>query len=181
MADKCGAKTRAGGRCRKPSMPNGRCRYHGGMSTGPKVPNTRLNAFKNGIYTHQVLPEEMVLADSMRLGDIDDEIIIMRLRLRRAMAAEAKANGALELDETIERELIGLEGSKKDTKSSVRDYSGIIREFVRDIAALEMKRSELLKHAAEREDPDGDDSPIERIVVEVRHAKPSHDDDRPAS
>ena len=43
---KCGAKTRAGGRCRQmpepnarfPDMPrNGRCRFHGGLSTGPKT------------------------------------------------------------------------------------------------------------------------------------------------
>ena len=30
----CGAKTRKGARCRSPAMPNGRCRMHGGKSTG---------------------------------------------------------------------------------------------------------------------------------------------------
>ncbi len=42
---KCGAKTRAGGRCKAPAawdrrkdVPrNGRCRLHGGLSTGPKT------------------------------------------------------------------------------------------------------------------------------------------------
>jgi hypothetical protein len=33
----CGARTRAGGLCRQPAMPNGRCRMHGGCSTGPKT------------------------------------------------------------------------------------------------------------------------------------------------
>ncbi len=33
----CGAHTRAGGLCRKPPMPNGRCRFHGGCSTGPRT------------------------------------------------------------------------------------------------------------------------------------------------
>ena len=28
----CGAKTRAGGLCKKPGMLNGRCRLHGGLS-----------------------------------------------------------------------------------------------------------------------------------------------------
>ena len=33
----CGARTRVGGRCRRRSMRNGRCRLHGGCSTGPKT------------------------------------------------------------------------------------------------------------------------------------------------
>src|ERR1700686_3694447 len=34
---KCGAKTRAGHPCRSPAMKNGRCRMHGGKSTGPRT------------------------------------------------------------------------------------------------------------------------------------------------
>lgn len=33
----CGARTRQGGSCGQLAMPNGRCRYHGGMSTGPRT------------------------------------------------------------------------------------------------------------------------------------------------
>jgi len=33
----CGAKTRAGTPCKNWSMANGRCRMHGGRSTGPKT------------------------------------------------------------------------------------------------------------------------------------------------
>ncbi len=36
-APRCGAHTRAGERCRQPAMPNGRCRLHGGRSTGPRT------------------------------------------------------------------------------------------------------------------------------------------------
>ncbi len=36
-AARCGAKTRSGGSCKGPAMPNGRCRMHGGPSTGPKT------------------------------------------------------------------------------------------------------------------------------------------------
>lgn len=32
----CGAKNRQGGECRQPPMPNGRCRFHGGMSLAGK-------------------------------------------------------------------------------------------------------------------------------------------------
>jgi len=35
---RCGACTRAGGCCRQPAMANGRCRLHGGLSTGPRTP-----------------------------------------------------------------------------------------------------------------------------------------------
>ena len=38
VAPRCGAKTRrGGGACQAPAMPNGRCRMHGGLSTGPKT------------------------------------------------------------------------------------------------------------------------------------------------
>ena len=38
---RCGARTRAGTSCRSPAMRNGRCRMHGGMSTGPTLPEGR--------------------------------------------------------------------------------------------------------------------------------------------
>lgn len=34
---RCGAWTREGGACRQPAMGNGRCRLHGGKSTGPRT------------------------------------------------------------------------------------------------------------------------------------------------
>ena len=35
---RCGARTRAGCGCRQPAMANGRCRMHGGLSSGPRTP-----------------------------------------------------------------------------------------------------------------------------------------------
>ena len=34
---RCGAQNRAGTACQSPAMGNGRCRLHGGLSTGPKT------------------------------------------------------------------------------------------------------------------------------------------------
>jgi hypothetical protein len=34
---RCGARTRSGNPCRSPTMANGRCRMHGGKSTGPRT------------------------------------------------------------------------------------------------------------------------------------------------
>lgn len=44
----CGAKTRNGGACkRRGSKLNGRCKFHGGKSTGPKTRTGKLNSSKN--------------------------------------------------------------------------------------------------------------------------------------
>ena len=34
---RCGARTRSGAKCKAPAMSNGRCRMHGGKSTGPRT------------------------------------------------------------------------------------------------------------------------------------------------
>jgi hypothetical protein len=36
-APRCGARTRSAESCRQPAMRNGRCRFHGGKSTGPRT------------------------------------------------------------------------------------------------------------------------------------------------
>jgi hypothetical protein len=57
LAPRCGAKTRTprSGPCRAPAMANGRCRMHGGPSTGPRTVEglARLRAArtKHGLYS----------------------------------------------------------------------------------------------------------------------------------
>ncbi len=46
---RCGARTRQGGACGHFAMKNGRCRYHGGKSTGPRKP-----IIKHGFYTKEL-------------------------------------------------------------------------------------------------------------------------------
>lgn len=43
----CGAKTRKGTPCKALALPNGRCRFHGGCSTGPKSPEGKARALAN--------------------------------------------------------------------------------------------------------------------------------------
>jgi hypothetical protein len=50
---RCGAKTRSGTPCKSPAMANGRCRMHGGKSTGP--PRGNQNALKHGFYTREAI------------------------------------------------------------------------------------------------------------------------------
>lgn len=44
---RCAAKTRKGTSCKIYAMPNGRCRLHGGLSTGPKTAEGRAKAMTN--------------------------------------------------------------------------------------------------------------------------------------
>jgi hypothetical protein len=59
-APRCGAKTRAGGcTCRQPAMANGRCRFHGGKSTGSRTAEGRarcaLARRKHGFYSAETV------------------------------------------------------------------------------------------------------------------------------
>lgn len=51
LSPRCGAKTRKGSPCQSGAMRNGRCRMHGGKSTG--APKGNSNALKHGCYTAQ--------------------------------------------------------------------------------------------------------------------------------
>lgn len=51
----CNAKTRRGARCRALALPSGRCRWHGGMSTGPKTPEGKRRVTANLIRANEVL------------------------------------------------------------------------------------------------------------------------------
>jgi hypothetical protein len=56
-APRCGARNRRGTPCQCPAMRNGRCRLHGGLSTGPKtregLERIRQAATKHGRYSEQ--------------------------------------------------------------------------------------------------------------------------------
>ena len=140
MADHCGAKTRSGGKCRGMPMPNGRCRMHGGGSTGPKIPNSARNAIKHGIYASFLTDEEVELTQQIKLGSVEDELRLARIRLRRALAAEQNAAGAPELDEVIERDVDAKVGARREEKHKVRDYVGIIDKLMSRVESLERTR-----------------------------------------
>lgn len=54
---RCNAKTRSGAKCKSFPMKNGRCRMHGGKSTGPKtkegLERSRRANFKHGKYSKE--------------------------------------------------------------------------------------------------------------------------------
>jgi hypothetical protein len=60
-AARCGARNRRGASCQCPAMANGRCRLHGGLSTGPRTPEgierIRQAVTKHGRYSEEGIAE----------------------------------------------------------------------------------------------------------------------------
>jgi hypothetical protein len=55
----CGARNRSGGICCAPPLPNGRCRDHGGLSTGPRtaegLARMRQAKTRHGLYAQETM------------------------------------------------------------------------------------------------------------------------------
>lgn len=86
----CGAKTRTGLPCKNRAMPNGRCRMHGGMSTG--APKGNKNAVKTGefetIWEDTLEEKEKSMFENIDLDQIkqlENEIKLTEIRIRRMM------------------------------------------------------------------------------------------------
>jgi hypothetical protein len=58
---RCGARTRSGGHCGHYSMKNGRCRYHGGKSTGARTPRVQ-----HGGYTKAAIEERKLISQLLQ-------------------------------------------------------------------------------------------------------------------
>src|SRR5262249_14455190 len=77
-APRCGARSkRTGLPCRAAAMPNGRCRVHGGKSTGPRTPEglerSRRANWKHGYYSREAKAERSRLRAAMLvLRDLRD-------------------------------------------------------------------------------------------------------------
>jgi hypothetical protein len=69
-APRCGATTRSGACCRQPAMANGRCRFHGGLSTGPRtaegLARSRTARFVHGGRTAEIIDLRSAAARSAR-------------------------------------------------------------------------------------------------------------------
>lgn len=168
----CGAKTRKKTECKGLAMANGRCKLHGGKT--PPTPTGEANpAYTHGIYTKFFREDEKALLDAgaVRLGQVDDELKVMRIRLKRALEArelwEAERAGevdganeetSMSLVEVVDGEAAGPEGStipiEKRTKR-LPDFDRIIDTTTARIESLEKTRKELLKEGGPGDDETG--------------------------
>jgi hypothetical protein len=89
----CGALNRQGEPCkvapmlgknRCPMLGKNRCRLHGG-----KTPKGTKGNRTHGLYSAGLSDEERELWDDIQLGNVDDEIRLCRIQLRRAMNMDA--------------------------------------------------------------------------------------------
>ena len=153
MAAKCGAETRDGGSCRRvPLSGKRRCHLHVGMVHKARSEGMRghANAYKHGVYSDLIRPDEIPFVANVqaRFGEIEDELLIARLQLRRALKAQALADdlpNAMEVCETIERNRTAKRAGSNEVKRKLRDYPRIINTLLGRIGSLEKTRAALQK------------------------------------
>ncbi|WP_182995106.1 HGGxSTG domain-containing protein [Moraxella catarrhalis] len=162
----CGAKTRSGHTCKNSAMANGRCRLHGGKSTGPKNNHGNQNAKKHGIYAKFITDDEWQAVEKSELDTLDDELRLCKVRLLRALQAENKQGNlgdeALELiRKTVEPPIIGgvpiMPDDDDDMAEIVkksfekRDYNSIIDRLIGRIQSLTVTRQDLVSKSIDIE------------------------------
>lgn len=133
---KCGAKTKKGQGppCTKDAMPNGKCRWHGGASTGPPEGNS--NAAKHGFYSKAFTAEEQDGVSDASISDAVDAAYIQHRRL------------VVYLKDTE-----GLDENQKQR------YQDLIDKALGRIAQLEKTRAELSEN-----NPGDNDEPDESFL-----------------
>lgn len=157
-------------------MANGRCRMHGGGNKGAHKPHAAKGAanpaYTHGIYTKFFRDEEKELIDAgaIALGRVDDELILVRIRLKRAVEAkerwEAECAGLIDgADESTSLVLVETEEGEKPfgkdadlmeysgKKRRLTDFDKIIDACLARIESLEKTRKELAKETPP--DPEG--------------------------
>ena len=161
MANLCGAKTRSGSPCQSKAMANGRCRMHGGKSTGaPKGNKNNLKA--GGIYSQFLTDEERVISTEMELGSLDEELKLCKIRLMRTLKAEAEQQAQVEEFDKLELEALNeapsLIGGLPDNDELIqtkqfrrRDYGAIIDRLIARIESLETRRASLIQMSLDAE------------------------------
>ena len=86
----CGAKSSSTGKpCKRHSMPNGKCKHHGGMT-----PVTNQNAVKHGFYSKCYTDEEQNDLDSIEIGTLAAELRLAKTQLRRAASVKEFVEGS---------------------------------------------------------------------------------------
>jgi hypothetical protein len=147
----CGAKNRQGEPCQKPPLEGKtRCKLHGGAT-----PKGIKNAVTHGIYRKTLSDEEQALWTTIQIGNVDDEIRMMRIMMNRAI----ETNAAIRAAPNDVKNMAGFElseinrttkGGKQDTSLTSKrpDTVAIIDRFAGRIAMLEKTRADLIAAAS---------------------------------
>lgn len=171
----CGAKTRGGGKCKKPAMPNGRCRLHGGKTpSGPDSVH-----FKHGRYAsvfHFELANKF-LAASEDKNPLD---LLPELAVQRALLSQHIDK----ISQTIQPKLGHLQAVSRLAEDVVRTAATIAK--VRNDTALTIAEVKFIQLGMMRliEKYVPDPNRRRNFIEELRTLVPGRDDgdaDEPAS
>jgi len=143
VGKKCGAKLSGVKFCTKVSYPGQgerylphRCAMHGGKSEITSY--DREYKFRHGIYTNAILPgEEDVMDDIKKSSDLSQEIMILKLRLRRALDFEREQiEGANDFEVVMKTTRSGEDKIEITTTRAKPDHKKIVNSLVRSIVAM---------------------------------------------
>ena len=116
LAPRRGARTRAGAACRQPAMGNGRCRLHGGNSTGPRteagLARIRAARTKHGYWSGESRECRRCCAETGWLMGRMWLLVAKRGRARRRMSERRLAS----IERRLERAMaaaVALEGTRR--------------------------------------------------------------------
>lgn len=184
--EKCGAKLRGKDRfCENWAMGNGRCRLHGGKSTGPKdTSKVRQNALKTGehqtIWADSLYDNELEWLELVKLdveSQLNEEIKLMTIRERRMMHRIEELNqedySVAEITEETESGF-GKAGAIDLRRESTRKVSNLdqIQRIEEALTRVQEKKAKLLdlkwkmQHATE-----GDDGSLEQLVQVIEMSR----------
>lgn len=138
---------------------------HGG--TADRTHKGNGYGLRHGIYTRFYSPAEVATLDTLKLGDVDAELKLCRIRLARAMDAEQRAKDQPELVETVVRRGSADGGPTGEKRYRRNDYAAIIDRLLGRIESLEKTRLELIGAS---DDADGSTESVS-VTIERRSAR----------
>ena len=109
-----------------------------------------------GIYSQYLTDEEQIISTKMELGSLDEELKLCKIRLMRALKAEAEQQAQVEEFGKLELEALNeapsLIGGLPDNDEIIqtkqfrrRDYGTIIDRLIARIESLETRRASLVQ------------------------------------
>lgn len=159
----CGAKTRQGTLCKKSPLKNGRCRLHGGKSTGPKNKEKHkesLKGNKNAIVTgeYETISFDTLFDDEKELYGMIPEDINKLVKGRYKMLEIRTRRLMQRYNEELEKE-------KSDYK--------MINKFEEALIRIDSRVNELIKEMRElsfnnSNDEDGSLDQLVKIMDNIR-------------
>jgi hypothetical protein len=114
-----------------------------------------------------------------RVGAVEEELLIARLQLRRALRAQARADelpDGMEVAETVERDGSEKAAGRSEVKKKLRDYPAVINTMLGRIESLEKTRLDLLKAEKAMQAAATTPTETQNLVITVRRAGAGDDD-----